>query len=607
MKKNNFTKDIIIGAILLILTVLVPVIVRFAVRPMPYELINILSGEEIYADFFAYWRSVIIIIASIVIVFYLTSDYITTSDEKSDIKAFFLRPPVMASIIFLFFSLLSTLFSSYTRTSWLGGFERSEGMLAWFAYFTIFLAAMSFAKSLNHTKVIIFGLTFSSIIVGGIAFFQLIGRDIFRTEFILPIILGRDIAEYVNEIGVRFTIAHSTLYNPNTLGMYGAMMACILLFAGFFYSGKFFLRIPIILGGILMIVSVFASRSFAGFIGLVTGGIFGIFTLVLIFVIRKVKKAEKSIPWLKVGLAVVFFVAVLWSGFRFITPLREMFDHQMTRLVNEIGFERRVTINHEFNFDRITLSRESEVLYTIQLLMPREGLPNEDLVRVWDFEGNEIPVSHSGAENINFSFYVPDFGQQSVAYRVDHLIFRGIHYTWIPTGQLAGIGFGLYLINMEEQIPSFGFYNLEHWGSGRGFIWSRTFPLMPSRTVIGTGPDTYANAFPNHDLFGVRWSGAPIFTDKAHNILLHIWVSNGGIAALSFMFIIGFYIFTTYKSLIKYHESWSYTGLKIGLITGIFSFLVSSMSTDSTIPTTTVFFILLGMGYGLNSVSTRHF
>ena len=584
------TKDKIIGIILLIQVAILPIIVRLYARPMPKELVDMLGRGEVYANFYSYWRSVIIIISAITIAFYLISDYLTTTDKKPDIKELLLRPPVTAFVILLFFSLISTFASSYPRTSWLGTFDRAEGMVVWFAYFTIFLTAMSFTKSIDYTKIIIFGLAFSSIIMGTIAFFQLIGRDLFATEFILPFIAGREIAAEIGKIEPLFDIAYATLFNPNTLGMYGAMTAPILLFAGAFYSCKWYARIPIILGGILMIIAVFASRSFAGFVGFGAGSIVGVFTLAFVFIKRK----EQKIAWKKVGAFTFAFLLIIGLSFGFITPLRERLNHQIARLANEMEFERSINIDYTFDFDKITLSRNSQDLYTIQFSL------TGDFIRVWDAMGEEIAVNMS---NNIYSFDIPGLGVQTIINHGEYFTFRGINYALVSSGQIAGVGFGGILIDMEEPILSFGFKNLEHWGSGRGFIWSRTFPLMPSKTIIGSGPDTFPSIFPNHDLIGgMRVYNTPTFIDKAHNIFLHIWISNGGIAAISLMFIIGFYLFTTFKSLIKHKESWESTGLKIGLITGVFSFLIASMSTDSTIPTTTVFLILLGMGYGLNYI-----
>ena len=42
--------------------------------------------------------------------------------------------------------------------------------------------------------------------------------------------------------------------------------------------------------------------------------------------------------------------------------------------------------------------------------------------------------------------------------------------------------------------------------------------------------------------------------------------------------------------------------MRLGLLAGVSAFCISSMSTDSTIGSTGVFFVLLGLGYGMNAI-----
>jgi O-antigen ligase len=158
-------------------------------------------------------------------------------------------------------------------------------------------------------------------------------------------------------------------------------------------------------------------------------------------------------------------------------------------------------------------------------------------------------------------------------------------------------------VDMMVHVPSFGFNQREAWGSGRGFIFSRTIPMLPRSFVLGNGPDTFVNVFPHYDRLGVIYSGLPGNTrvDKAHNIYLHTWIGNGGIATLAMIFLFGYYILTTFVSLVRTKgDTTLIHGLRLGLLAGISAFAVASLATDSTIGSTGVFFVLLGMGYGLN-------
>jgi len=128
--------------------------------------------------------------------------------------------------------------------------------------------------------------------------------------------------------------------------------------------------------------------------------------------------------------------------------------------------------------------------------------------------------------------------------------------------------------------------------------------MMPRRILIGTGPDTYINVFPQHEMVAKqRFFRNPYqVVDKAHNLFLQTWITTGGISAILLFGLFGHYLFTTFWSLLKSREEelFSY-GLRLGLLTGISAFVMSSNATDSTIGSTGVFFVLLGVGYGMNA------
>ncbi|MCL2218180.1 MAG: hypothetical protein FWB91_14350, partial [Defluviitaleaceae bacterium] len=242
MKKkspSNLTfADMLIGTMLAVVTGIMPIMVRFVQRPLPPELIPLRQDlvrryGPYYPDVFTYWKSLFLIVPAAVIVFYFVSD-MATRGKLPDFKSFFRRTPVIISLVYLLFALISALFSAYTRTSWIGTFERGEGMFIWLAYFTVFFAAMLFVREPKFAKPILFGLIFSSIIMGLIGVSQFMGRDFFDTRLADFLVTAGTRAGGVGGI---FDIAHGTLYNPNTFGKYTAMLSPVLLMAALTYGG----------------------------------------------------------------------------------------------------------------------------------------------------------------------------------------------------------------------------------------------------------------------------------------------------------------------------------------------------------------------------------
>jgi hypothetical protein len=152
-------------------------------------------------------------------------------------------------------------------------------------------------------------------------------------------------------------------------------------------------------------------------------------------------------------------------------------------------------------------------------------------------------------------------------------------------------------------VPAWGFSGREDWGTQRGYIWSRSFPLFPARVFIGSGPDTFASVFPQYDKAGKeRFFNDPnIVMDLTQNLFIRTWITTGGLSALALFVLFGHYLVSTFWSLVKAENepACSYR-LRLGLFAGVCAFCISSMSTDSTVGSTGVFFVLLGTGYGLN-------
>jgi len=155
----------------------------------------------------------------------------------------------------------------------------------------------------------------------------------------------------------------------------------------------------------------------------------------------------------------------------------------------------------------------------------------------------------------------------------------------------------------SADVPAWGFSGREDWGTQRGYIWSRSFPLFPAHVFIGSGPDTFASIFPQHDRTGKErfFNNPNIVMDLTQNLFIRTWITTGGLSALALFALFVHYLMSTFWSLVKIEsEPAFYYRLRLGLFAGIIAFCISSMSTDSTVGSTGVFFVLLGMGYGLN-------
>ena len=602
--------DLFVGTMFVIIVGIMPLIVRYAMRPMPPELVTLMESE-IFHDLFSYWKGVFLSVPTGIIVLYTISD-VATSKNMPDFKKLFMRPQVYFSAVFLLFVFVSAMLSEYRFTSWWGTFERSEGAFMWLVYIAAFIAAMLFVRNMKHAWFILGGLIFSSIIMGTIGIGQMIGRDFFATDLSKTLILlGTGMSDYVEEISPVFDIANATLYNPNTFGKYSAMLGPMLLIIAITYRGRLIVNALLFVGGFAMLGSVFASGSLGGAVGiLAVAGVLFVTLVVRLFVIRKNLKIDKRIPIAVLALILAFFVMAAT-----VPQLRIGIDRNFARFEEMLMFEGLgATFDYRVERNELMVLRGESMV----MRMVVDSFDEVDWIRVYDHAGNAVelsertPVGFADDPQIRYVYNVYGYRAVVITRHLDHFTvdLGGMAplFLMLHSDRLFGVMPGLIIIDFAEEIPAWGFYGRERWGSNRGYIWSRAFPLMPRTAIIGTGPDTFLSVFPQQDVLGkLRFYHNPhIIVDKAHNIFIQTWITSGGISAIALFALFGHFAFTTFIDLARAKKMpISLFGLRLGILCAVSAFVVSGMATDSTIGSTGVFFVILGMGYALQSFESH--
>lgn len=155
-----------------------------------------------------------------------------------------------------------------------------------------------------------------------------------------------------------------------------------------------------------------------------------------------------------------------------------------------------------------------------------------------------------------------------------------------------------------QNIPSWGFENREQIGSGRGYIWSRTIPMLKDTVVVGHGPDTYTIYFPQHDFVGkfkYLLSG-DIIVDKPHNMYLQTAVNTGILSLIAlFVLFIG-YIISSIGLYRKSEYDNFYAVAGFAIFVALLGYMGTGFFNDSIVSVAPVFWGLLGMGIACNSL-----
>ncbi|MCL2421262.1 MAG: O-antigen ligase family protein, partial [Defluviitaleaceae bacterium] len=436
----------------------------------------------------------------------------------------------------------------------------------------------------------------SSLIMGMIGFSQFINRDFFATSIGQWLITPRHL-DFV-ELAVGFDIAYGTNFNPNTFGLVTAMLFPLLLGAALAFPGRVW-RGLFLFASLLMIIGVVGSRSVGGFIGAATA----VAAIAITLAIRWLVSREKSVFSARgVAILLIGLVVIAGTGFALRQPLYDNLSFTMGRI--SAIFEPPEVHLPEFTFqeNRLTMTDRG---VTYHITFPATGVPE-----VTTADGT--PIEHSAerddeADLIRYTYEVPGFGTVAVQRNEAVYLYRGILMT-VEDGLLHMLMFNGDMINPNEPIPSWGFEGWETWGSNRGFIFARTIPLLPQFWLVGNGSDTFGLAFPNHDLISkARYFGSPyIVVDKAHNLYLQTAVTTGWISAFALIGLFGYFMLTSFWSLIKdSQEGVSVFWLRLGILASVSAFAISSLSTDSTVSSTPIFLIILGIGYALNKLSPK--
>ena len=606
---NNFKQmtdvDKATGITLILIAAIIPIIVKYALVPVGPEQNIFFNPEEKAADMFSYYKSIYILISSgilfLCIIGYRFSERLSyLYNWKNLLK----NPFSISFIVFLLTIVISSIFSEYQYTVTHGIYERYESAFILLSYLVIFAAVVLFARSAFQFRFLLCGLLFSCLIIGLIGTFQFFKMDFFMTEIANQLVLNSE--NFKN--GVRLTTpfpnqSYTTLYNPNSVGSYTVLMLPITALGAVYYNRGIIMRIWFIICGAVMLFTAIGCNSAAGIAGLVVSAV----VLFVVFVHYSYKKGylKKLLLGVSAGLAVVI-IAIM-----FISPIR-------TRLlsVSKKLFHWSSAANSNLNpgasSNFFTDMGITDATVEIKTANGSIFLANKSESLLVSYGDSVLtPVStEENAENYSVihNYSVPGLGDfvieevsDAFALRMQNIAFLfgyDENKAIIPMSNL------FQPIDINKPIETFGFKGMESWGSGRGYIWSRTFPLLKNRIFLGSGPDTYMIVFPQDDIIGkVRYWGKPyIMVDKAHNLFLQTGVNTGVISMLALTFIFAWFIVTNFLLVLKgpapAEEKWLF-GMRVGIFAGVCGYMVVSLATDSTVSVSPVFWIVLGLGAAL--------
>lgn len=590
-------------------------IVQMASYERPMQQFFWYSGSDDLTDFFSYYKMIgILICAGLALLFLLYRAFV----QAFAIKRTAIYIPM---IVYLSSVVISYLLSDYKEFSLLGWNDRFEGTLVLISYMILLYYTINTINGERSLKIMIYSVGISSAILGLLGISQAMDRDFFRTalgqKLITPNVMTEsgetvneliDKAKAAGELLLNFTFQneiYQTVYNINYVSFYLSLLIPIfgmLLIYTLSKKQEMPLYKKIIAGTLfaLLMYNLIGSASSGGFLGMFVVVVFAIILL-----------REKLFSWWKPVL-VLLIITILVGGISYERWMPELTGAIKSVLGVTTEEAASVTVVEKRHIDYI-LTEGNDIKFSVDgneiviTTFPEDPLA----LNIKDSEGLVMEIVPTEVSPI-YTFKDPRYNffliQPAQSEDNSNFIIISIDQqekNWVFRLTNEGVLYNNELgnpIKLESVTPFIGWEDNINFGSGRGYIWSRTLPMMKETVLLGHGADTYCLYFPHQDYTGKYNAGWNInlIVDKPHNMYMGMWTGTGGISVIAFLIILLFYFVQTIKLYWRKDiETFSdFVGLGIAL--GVLGFATSGVVNDSSVSVMPMFYALLGSGIATN-------
>lgn len=602
LEKRNAIVNKIMFIPLIVVLAIIPLIVRLQIVE-PETNVAIAMGTSKFADFFSSYKASFIILTSILMLV-ITFLFIQKDMIKKDRLTI---TYMICSGVFLIVSLLATVMSDYTSSAWWGIPDRCEGMVITACYILFLMYALMVFKKYEDYKYIVIALSIVVVVSSFLGYFQYVGKDLMvNSDFVKRLIISKADSEKINSLSglIEKGTIYGTMFHYNYVGSFAAMMVPLFVTLTLFLKGnknKIFC-------GIISLASVFllfGSTSRAGLLGFGAALIVGI----IVFGNKIIKKWKVIIPVILAAVLIVFGFNVATGG-KIFSRIPALLN-DVTSLVK--GSDEKIDYKDHIPVRNVIIENGTATLETQDdaLTFKAEG----ENVNTYDQAGKAVVYTLTDG-----IYTTADNRFSNITYRMaqTELLKEGELPSPIVRVTVDGIeaflfkvdaAEGLYAINdiAEQKIeikdaPYIGFEGKEKVGSARGYIWSRSLPLLKETWLIGKGPDTFPLVFPQNDILAKWWAyNTPnMIIDKPHNLYLQFAINNGGLALIAFLVLIGTYIVNCFKlyAFRGYYENKEIIGMATFL--AVVGYLGAGFFNDSVVSVAPIFWVLLGVGMAIN-------
>lgn len=591
------------GAVLLAMVAgVVPLIVSACYYRIGLKEFVWFSDSDAAYDFFLYWKGQMLILLCGLLALYVAVRQLAGKEQgwQERMEWKYLVP----LFLYVLLALLSAILSEHGDMAVWGGYEQWEGVIVITAYVIVLFFASLLLEGGTEISIFMWIFLVLVFVMSALSVCQFFGHDFFRTG------AGQAVMNFMIEKKLKFTFnfdvgrVYATLYNPNYVGSYVALVLPVILSLTS-RSRRLLPRIRSVLAAVTamgLFIMLIGSESVTGFIGVLAS-----LMLAFVFVIAN-PGVEKKKVIAGAGICAAVIAAAVCLN-------RPVFEYGLNKIVNPTPNQFAV---------RSMESREGALWITTAgedvLKLTCEEQNGTFRFEAADNGGNAVEVyEESGTMKFGDERFSElriraaqsgGDGEQTEAFVVETPSF-GKTYTILPSietyngpGLLQQVFYTENPFGKKDKlrhIEQMGFKQNQHFGSRRGYIWSRTFPLLKDHMFLGSGPNTFVYEFPNDDYIGMKnvgYDGSVV--TKPHNMFMQIWVQTGFLSLLAFLTLYAVYFAGSMKLYVRKRGYRRGGLLGIGILLGTFGYLVTGLANDSTVAVAPVYWCLLGAGMAVN-------
>lgn len=584
--------------------VLVPLIVRIHVYDPKISEYAWYTSETTKMDVFHYWKNYWFSILGGVMACFAVLLFF--KEGKLPVKKMFLPLAVYALMC-----ILSTIFSVSRYHSIHGFYEMFESIFCLLSYCMLCYYAFLVIRTEKSLKTAAVFVLVGAALLGIVGTSQYFGKDIIMSEFgkklMLPESYGPDYGLYPEKLSLSFGIGrvYETLYNPNYVGVYTAMILPFLLVLTVTvdHAKKLIVYVPLI---ILTMFSLVGSLSRAGMIAII-GSIVLLLVMFYKMIVKYWKQACGIVLLLVIGIVGFDFARDHVISQRFLSIFQSGGEEEAKQSLESIKLDKD-HYTMKYNGHELTIQAMPQEGSIVPLITDEAGtqlsLSVETAVTEDGEEYNYYLISDSGYEGMVLQ---PAYSGENlgIQYIIDNFEYF-IYYSEEDGAYVYQNGYGKKSDITSSETADWKIFRMFGGFSGRGYIWSKSVPLLKKYLFLGCGPDTYTFVFPHTDYISANYNGYEnqIIT-KPHSMYLQTAIQTGMVSLIAWLVFYVWYFVDSFRLYFRREYVAFSEKLGVGIMIATASYMISGIANDSNPSVAPIYWGLLGIGIAANTIVRR--